>query len=383
MSAYRFDVEKMKSSRPADSILVSAVILLAGVGLVVLYSASSSFSERFFGDAAFFLRKQAIFGVFGLALMLLASTVDIETIRRWVKPITMGTLLLCVLTFVPGIGIAKNGAARWIRFGSFSYQPSELAKLAIPFYLAHFFAKKEDRLDEVASGVLPPAIITGVFCLLIYLQNDFSTAAFIAFNALAIFFLAGIKLRHFAVTALVAAPIAFLMIFSKEYRVARLMAFIEPEKDPLGAGYQVHASVMTLVSGGFWGKGLGSGTRKIASVPEVHSDFIFAAFGEEFGFIGVLLLFALFALFAYRGLRSGFRSDDAFKRLLAYGLTTMIASQALLNFAVVVGAVPATGVPLPFFSAGGSSLATTLVMAGLLINVSRSSADIREDADVR
>lgn len=382
MSEYRFDVEKIKSSRPADAALVSSVILLAGVGIVTLYSASASFSERFFGDALFFLRKQAAFGAFGIALMLLASTIDLESIRRLVKPVVLGSLLLCVLTFVPGIGVAKNGAARWIRLGSFSYQPSELVKLALPFYLAHYFAKKEDRLDEVASGVLPPAIITALFCALIYLQNDFSTAAFLAFNALTIFFLAGIKLRHFFVTALVALPTAFLMIFSKEYRVARLMSFMEPEKDLLGAGYQVHASLLALGSGGVWGKGLGQGTRKVASVPEVHSDFILAAFGEEFGFFGILLLIAVFALFACRGLRSGFRSSDAFKRLLAYGTTTMIASQALLNFAVVVGAVPATGVPLPFFSAGGSSLATTLLAAGLLINVSRRADDRREVGDV-
>jgi cell division protein FtsW len=164
--------------------------------------------------------------------------------------------------------------------------------------------------------------------------------------------------------------------------VQRLLAFIEPDKDLMGAGYQVHASVLTLLSGGFWGKGLGSGTRKIASVPEVHSDFIFSAYGEEFGFFGVAFLFGLFALFAYRGFVTGWRSDDTFKRLLAYGLTAMIVSQALLNLAVVVGAIPATGVPLPFFSAGGSSLATTLLMVGLLLNISRKPID-REAENVR
>jgi len=383
MSAYRFDAEKLKPTHPADAALVVSIILLAGVGLVTLFSASSSFAERFFGDSSYFLRRQAVFGFAGLALMLIAANIDLGWLRLWVKPLVLGALLLCFLTFVPGIGMTKNGAARWIRIGALSYQPSELVKLALPIYLAHFFAKKEDRMDKVSSGVLPAAIIVSIFCVAIYLQNDFSTASFIGFNAISIFFLAGIRFRHFIMTALAALPLAFLMVFSKDYRVARLMAFLDPERDLLGAGYQVHASLLTLFSGGFWGKGLGRGTRKIASVPEVHSDFIFSAFGEEFGFFGVALLFALFSLFAYRGLLAGFRSEDSFRRLLAYGLTTMIASQALLNLAVVVGAVPATGVPLPFFSAGGSSLATTLLMAGLLVNVSRKTAERREGSDVR
>jgi cell division protein FtsW len=383
MSAYRFDVEKIKTTRPADAALTVSIILLTGVGLVTLYSASSAFAERFFGTPFFFLKKQASFGAFGIMLMVVASWIDIELVRRWIKPLVLGSLLLCILTFVPGIGMAKNGAARWIRFGSHSYQPSELVKLVLPIYLAHFFAKKESRLDEVTSGVLPPAIIVTLYSLIIYLQNDFSTAAFIAFNALVVFFLAGIRLRHFLASAAVFVPVSLVMIFSKEYRVQRLMSFMEPEKDLMGAGYQVHASAMALFSGGFWGKGLGRGTRKIASVPEVHSDFIFSAYGEEFGFFGVVLLFALIAFFAFRGFVSGWRSDDTFKRLLAFGLTTMIVSQALLNLAVVVGAMPATGVPLPFFSAGGSSLATTLLMTGLLINISRKPAERVEVDNVR
>ncbi|MFA6508793.1 MAG: putative lipid II flippase FtsW [Treponemataceae bacterium] len=382
MSTYRFDVEKIQSSRPADAALIVSIILLAGVGMVTLFSASSAFAERFFGSGTYFVQKQATFGAVGLILMIIVSTIDIELIRRWIKPLILGSLFLCVLTFIPGIGLMKNGAARWIKFGSFSYQPSELVKLALPIYLAHFFAKKENRLDNVTTGVVPPAIIVSLFCLFFYLQNNFSTAAFIGINSLAIFFLAGIKLRHFVMTAVVSIPLMLLMIFSKEYRIQRLLSFMEPEKDLMGVGYQVHASVVTLLSGGFWGKGLGRGTRKIASVPEVHSDFIFSAYGEEFGFFGVLLLFALFAFFAYRGLSAGIRSDDTFKRLLAFGLTLMIVSQALLNLAVVVGAVPATGVTLPFFSAGGSSLATTLLMAGLLINISRKTNE-REAGNVR
>jgi cell division protein FtsW len=275
----------------------------------------------------------------------------------------------------------KNGASRWISVGPFSYQPSELVKFTLPVYLAHLFAKKNDRFDDPASSVLPPAIVSTLFCGLIYLQNNFSTAVFLGVNAILLFFMAGVRLRHFLLTSLIALPISVLLVFTKEHRVARIMSYFYPEADPMGAGYQVRSSVETFLSGGLWGKGLGRGTRKIASVPEIHSDFVFSAYGEEFGFIGVLACFALFAFFAVRAYRAALRTDDVFRRLLGFGMTTMIAGQALLNLAVVIGAVPATGVPLPFFSAGGSSLAATLAMAGILVNISRPEG--RGDHDVR
>lgn len=372
MSAYRFDVERFKASRPADAALVVSIILLAGLGLVTLFSGSSAFADRFFGDEDFFLRKQILFGIAGLILMIIASSVNVALLRRFIKPLVLGTLLLCLLTLIPGLGVTRNGASRWISLGGFSYQPSELVKIVLPLYLAHIFAKKEEVLGNVSSGVLPPAIVVFLFCLLIYLQNNFSTAAFIGANALGLFFLAGVRIRHLLATALLASPIAVLLVLSREHRLQRIMSFLSPETDPLGAGYQVRASVEALASGSFWGRGLGRGLRKIASVPEIQSDFIFSAFGEEFGYLGVLLCFLLFAFFAARGYRAALRTEDSFQRLLAFGITTMIASQALLNVAVVAGAVPATGVPLPFFSAGGSSFATTLLMAGILVNISRN-----------
>jgi cell division protein FtsW len=224
--------------------------------------------------------------------------------------------------------------------------------------------------------MLPPALITALFFILIYFQNNFSTALFVLVNALFIFYMAGLKLRYFAGIAVVSLPLSAYIILTKEHRLRRLVSFLRPEWDPLGAGYQVRASRLTISSGGFWGKGIGQGTRKIASVPEVQSDFIFASFAEEAGFIGVLLIFALFGAFGFFAYRAAFRSGDPFKRLLGFGLTTAILSQVLLNIAVVIGAIPATGVPLPFFSSGGSSLATTLVMCGILVNISREEAPL-------
>ncbi|MDR2144268.1 MAG: FtsW/RodA/SpoVE family cell cycle protein, partial [Treponema sp.] len=196
-------------------------------------------------------------------------------------------------------------------------------------------------------------------------------ALFVLFNALLVFYMAGLRIRFFIGAAAIFLPLSAYFILTRDHRLRRFISFFKPEWDPLGAGYQVRSSLLTVSSGGFWGKGIGQGTRKIASVPEVHSDFIFSSLAEEAGFIGVLLLFVLFAVFAFAAYRNAFRDSDTFRKLLSFGLTTSILTQILLNVAVVIGAVPATGVPLPFFSAGGSSLATTLVMAGIIVNNSR------------
>ncbi len=378
MSAYRFDMERAGVKVSSDPLLAASVLLLLGLGMVSLYSASFSFADRFFQDGLYFIKRQAAFGALGVILFFLAARIDLEFLRRFVKPLVLGTILLCLLTFVPGIGVMRNGAARWIRLGPTTYQPSELVKLVLPFYLAHIFDKKQDRLSDASAGILPPALMTLLFFLLIYLQNNFSTAAFVAANALVIFFLAGVKIRYFLLTAVLVSPISALMVLTKEHRLRRLITFLKPEWDPLGAGYQVRSSILTIASGGFWGKGLGQGTRKVASVPEIHSDFVFSAYAEEGGLLAVLLFFVVLALFAVRSYRAAMESERTFPRLLACGLTTVIVTQSLLNTAVVVGALPATGIPLPFFSAGGSSLATTLFAAGLIVNVSRTP--IRSEA---
>ncbi|MDR0388677.1 MAG: putative lipid II flippase FtsW [Spirochaetaceae bacterium] len=374
---YQFDGGFSGVKKRADHVLIASVLLLTGLGMVSLYSASYGFSGRFFGDSYYLIFRQGIFAIFGLVLFFIGSWVDLEFIRLWIKPLVLGSALLCVMTFVPGIGLTKNGAPRWIRIFSSSYQPSELVKLVLPLYLAHIFAKKEDRIDELGAAVLPPALVTMVFFFLIYRQNNFSTALFIAVNALVVFFLAGVRIRHLVSALTLLLPFSVLFVLTREHRLRRLISFVWPAWEPLGAGYQVRSSVLTVASGAFWGRGIGHGIRKISSVPEVHSDFIFAAFAEEAGFLGVLLFWALFIVFAVRGYRAALYSEDSFKRLLAGGLVTGIVSQALLNVAVVVGALPATGIPLPFFSAGGSSQATTLLTAGFIVNVSRQS---REEA---
>jgi cell division protein FtsW len=377
----RFDAELSERSRgtlneptgrsfqSTDHILVASVFLLAGLGLVTLYSASYVFGQRSFG----LISRQLVLGAFGLVFFIVASVINLELVRKFIKPLVLGCIILCMLTFVPGIGVMKNGAARWIGIGANTFQPSELVKLILPLYLAHFFDKKKDNIDVLFRGIIPPALITGVFFVLIFLQNNFSTAVFIALNALFMFYLAGVRFRYFFSALFMFLPTAALLVLQKEHRIRRFLSYIQPDFEPLGASFQVNASILSIISGGFWGKGIGQGTRKISSIPEVRSDFIFSSYAEEMGFLGIMLFCLLFGIFAIRGYIASMRNENAFNRLLGCGLVTMILSQVLLNIAVAAGALPATGVPLPFFSAGGSSLTTTLIMAGLIVNISRSS----------
>ncbi|MDR2803597.1 MAG: putative lipid II flippase FtsW [Treponema sp.] len=378
-----FSVDGAGNKLTFDHALIVCIVLLTGAGLAALYSASYAFAELWYrGNRLHFVFRQSMFALAGFLIFALISNINIETIRKWIVILVIGSVVFCILTFVPGIGLTINGASRWIGIGSFSFQPSEMVKLVLPLYLAHIFDKKIKKLDSFMYGILPPALITVMFFIIILLQNNFSTAVFIALNALGIFFLAGVKIGFFIGAGVIILPVSFLLVLMEEHRLRRLISFIWPEWEPLGAGYQVHASVLTISSGGFWGKGIGQGTRKIVSVPEVHSDFIFSAYSEEGGFIGVVIFLLVFIVFAWRGYRAALKSNDTFRRLLACGMVTTIFTQMLLNIAVVSGAVPATGVTLPFFSAGGSSLLICLIMSGLIVNISRPSPPFTQDVNL-
>jgi cell division protein FtsW len=272
-----------------------------------------------------------------------------------------------VLTFVPGIGEPVQGARRWLFIFGVSIQPSELVKLALVMYLASIFSKKRERINDALNALLPPLLIVAVFVALTYMQNDFSTAFFILIVSLAMFLVAQVRMLHLLLLSVLVVPLGGVLLFTKTHRVRRLMAFLNPLADPRGSGYQVIASQTALSGGGFWGKGI----KKLGGLPEAHSDFIFAVVGEESGFVGAVFVLLLFVLFAWRGYGIAFRGTDSFHRYLAFGLTTEVFLQAVLNIAVVAGLLPATGIPLPFFSSGGSSMLVSLTTCGLLINLSK------------
>jgi len=370
-----FTLEGQSAAPRYDHLFIVVCLLLTGAGLVVLYSASYAYSERMFSDGKLHLiKRQLIFAAVGFLLFFVFSRINVEFLRRFIVVLVVGTIILCLLPFFPVIGRAGNGAMRWINVAGMSFQPSEIVKLVLPLYLAHILDKKQDKLHNVPNGIIPELLIVIIFFAEINFQNNFSTAMFIALNAFVLFFIAGVKMRYFLSAAVIMVPISLFLITTKEYRLLRVKYFFRPNEDLLGINFQVrNAARLALESAGFWGKGLGQGERKLAGIPEVHSDFIFASLVEESGFLGVLLFFLVFGFFAYKAYRIALNADSMYKKLLVFGYTTSIVLQMLLNVAVVVGAVPATGVPLPFFSAGGSSLVVSLIACGIIANVSRSN----------
>jgi len=371
-----FTVERVQKTG-GDFTLFLLVLVMLGTGLAALFSSSWHYADRLVGDPEYFIRKQIVFAAAGLLLFTIASRISSETLRKSIPVFLFISLLLLILTFVPGIGRSIMGARRWIFLFGYSFQPSEAAKCALILYLAHIFSKKENRMDDLVNSVLPPFLVSMAFIMLVYLQNDFSTAFFMLIITLVMFFLANIRLTYFVIIGSVVTPLAAILLFTKEHRVERLIAFLDPMRDPVGSGFQVIAARAALENGGPLGTGIGKGVKKLGGLPEVHSDFVFASVGEEAGFIGVLFILALFIAFALRGYAAAAGSKDRFSFYLAFGITTSIFYQALFNMAVVAGLVPATGIPLPFFSSGGSALMVTMLMAGLLLNISRQNNEKR------
>lgn len=367
-----FAAEKVEK-RQGDFLLICTLMLLLGVGMAMLFSSSYFRANVRFDNPLYFILNQSVYAGIGLAVAFVASRLPLERIRSLLPVLLVLSLVLMGLTFLPGIGAEYLGGRRWINVGGFSFQPSELVKVALVLYLSSVLDRKQGKLDQPSEGLLPPFLIVLAFAALIFLQNNLSTAVFVLVLSLSVFFVAGVKLRWFGLTVILLVPVVVASLFGREHRLSRVLTYLKPEEDPTGAGYQILASLSSLRHGGFAGTGIGLGTHKLGVLPEAQSDFIFAVLGEELGFVGVVAVIGLFACFAWRGYVVAKRSPTLFLRLLAFGVTTSIVVQAMVNMAVVSSLVPATGIPLPFFSSGGSSLVITLLMCGLLLNVSRQN----------
>jgi cell division protein FtsW len=375
--------------RRGDMVLVMLLVVILGVGIAMLFSASSSFSGRTRGDPLFLVKRQLIWGALGTAAAFVVSLTPLEVFRRRMPLVVLGTLAALLLPFLPGVGTSVLGSRRWVSLLGLSFQPSELVKVVIVLYLASYFARRQGgAVDAPADGapavgdqqapehltmnsLIPPLVVTLLFAGIILLENDYSTAVFVLAVALSMFFIARVRVLHLLLVGLFSVPVGFLLLFTREHRVQRLLAFFDLPSYSQGTGYQVVTAKAALVAGGLWGRGLGRSAAKLGPLPMSYSDFIYTVIGEETGLLGALFVLALFGLLAWKGYAIAARSVDPFCRYAAFGLTTAICLQAFLNMAVAVGLVPTTGVTLPFFSAGGSSLFVTLVMAGLLFNFSR------------
>lgn len=373
MMASVIAVERMPARTGGDTALAIATALVAGMGIMALYSASYAQAARLRGFPEYFLARQAVFVAIGTVGALILSMAKPETIRRRIMPLTIFTLLIQVLPFLPIVGVEKNGARRWVDLGIFEFQPSELLKPALAAYLAHILAKKaeEEKSGDLLRGTLPPLLVTGLAALLVFAQNDLSSAVIVLSTGVAAFWISGLPLRVFAALVMLILPLGALGVMTSAYRFNRIITYLFPGYDPRGIGYQLLGSLTTVRSGGLFGTGVGMGTHKLSRVSEVQTDFIFASVAEEVGFLGVLAVMSVLAFLLFRAFRASWRCPDAFGRYLAFALASGLSAQILMNLGVVAGLVPPTGITLPLFSAGGTSMAVTLCALGLVHGVSR------------
>ncbi len=356
----------------SSNLLLIVTFILIGFGLVAIYSTSAIFAEERFGDGLFFLERQLLWVLLGLVVMLIAWRIKYKWIRVLSNPLLFLTFTLLVLVLLPQFGREAGGAQRWLRIGGgFSFQPSELAKLALLIYLADYLVRKQDRLKSFSRGFLPPLLMVGGIAGLIFLQPDMGTGVFLGMISFFLLFIAGVKIIHLTGLALFFLSVFYFLVITADYRLRRILTFFDPGKDPLGAGFQLAQSFLALGSGGIRGVGLGESRQKLFYLPAAHTDFIFSIVGEELGFLGTVSLIILFLVFLWAGMRIASRASDLFGYLLGAGITLTIVLQAIINMGVATGTLPTTGIPLPFISFGGSSLLFSLAGVGLLLNISR------------
>jgi cell division protein FtsW len=381
--------EAVASRARVDIWLTVSAVALIGVGLIFVLSASQAISYLAYHSSFYMFLKQGVFAVLGLAAMVVLSRLDYHRLRRLAFPGLVVAMVLMALALVPHIGIRANGAQRWINLGPFgTLQPSEVLKLALAVYLAHWIARRGDRIRRFGDGFLPFAVILGAALGVLVLQKDLGTALVVTAICISIYFTGGGAKRWLAMLAVLVVGAFVAMIVFEPWRLGRLDAYVNPFADPLNATLQPYQGLLGLGSGGITGVGLGHSVQKYNWLPQADTDFIFAIVGEETGLIGTTLLLSLFVLFAVRGYRAAMRAPDRMGVMLAAGITTWITFQALVNMGVVANVLPVTGVPLPFISAGGSALALSMAAVGVLLNISSQGkkqsyiSDRRTDATV-
>lgn len=350
-----------------DKPLLLVVLTLLTLGIVMVYSASNVIALDKFGSSAHFLKQQFIRVIIGFAILVFATKYDYHKYRS--KTMLLVLISFILLVVVLGLGQIK-GAARWLQLGGFGIQPSEIAKLAIIFYLAAYLDGKGERIKDFQNGLLPPLIMAGAFCFMIMLQPNFSTAAILMMIVLAVLFIGGMRLQHLGMMALAVIPTAIAVVMLSPYRRARLMTFLDPSADAQGSGYQIKQSLISFANGGLTGSGIGQGKQKFLFLPEPFTDFIYSIIGEELGFIGAVFVLILFVIFLFRAMKIARMAPDLYGFYIGAGITISIVGYALINAGVATGLFPTTGLPMPFISYGGSSLLFTCFTVGVLLNIS-------------
>ena len=363
------NMASQKLRRPLDPWLLLAVVLLLLVGEVMVFNTTYFYAFEHFGDPYRFVWKHQIALVLGSSGLVIAISLSSVAYRRFVYPVLVFAFLGLLIVFMPGV--AQGKIHRWIDLGPLNFQPSELAKGAVVLYLAHFLAKKAERLTSIIHGLLPPLLVVGMAVGLIVMEPDLGGAVFVSLILFALLYVAGARVQHLAALAACGVVLLVFAIVTASYRSDRLDSFFNPTAHKQGKSYQLNQSLLAFGAGGVKGVGLGESRQKMFYLPEAHTDFIFAVVGEETGLWGTVSILSLFTLLGLRGLRIAARHPQPFGRLLAFGYTFLLVCQAGLNMAVVLGLLPTKGLPLPFISYGGSSLVMALVYAGVLLSLSR------------
>ena len=360
---------------------IGAFAALVLIGFVAMWTSSLGYALRIHKGASYFAGRQALFIALGVLVFTVTYFFPLEKLRENMGLVTFLSFLILLTPFIPKIGVEINGARRWVNLYFTNFQPSEFWKPISVLYTAHVLDRRGDAIRKSAGEAIFPLFVVGLGVAAILFQNDFSTSMLALVAPLCVFWLAGTPLKFFLGASVLAIPSIVLMVTSSEYRLSRVLGFIIPEFDLHGMNYQVQSSVRAIMSGGLWGKGLGLGTRKLATIPEIQSDFVFAGFAEEMGLVGVLAVFACWIFLVYAVLKT-LKGRSGFPYLLSMGLLFLISTEFLINLGVVSGFLPVTGIALPFFSSGGSSLFSTALAGGLIANaLKEGSSKVVADSD--
>ena len=358
-------------------LMTAIAAAMIGMGLIMVLSASSVESFKTYGSSFLFFRKQLLGATMGLVALVVLARFDYRRVRRLARPLFWLTLGLLAAALLPGVGVVGGGSSRWLTFGPITLQPSELAKLSLILLCAHVLERKGGWVGDLRELCIPVLPVTALACLLMVAQPDLGTAIITMCSVMVVLYLAGARLRHLAGIFSLGAVAAAGLVLSQGYQRARFASYLNPWADPLKGGYQIIQGQIALGSGGWLGVGLGASRQKWSYVPNAHTDFIFAIIGEELGLIGTLLVLAAFAFFVYLGIRIAREAPDRFGFMVAGGITAWIGIQAFINVGAVTGMLPITGVPLPMFSFGGTSLVVTMAGIGVLLSIARRGGPSR------
>lgn len=360
----------LTSTAHHDFTLLASALTLVSLGLTMVFISSTVMANAQYQDPYFFVKRQTLYALAGVGVLVAGRSIDYHRYKGWVYWLLLLAFIGLCLVFVPGVGAKVRGAARWIRLGPLTLQPSEFAKLAMVIFLAYSLSRKQEKMKYFAIGFLPHMLIAGVFIVLIGKEPDFGTALTLTGIVFVMLLVGGTRLTYILVSFCLGAPLAVYMVLRDPKKFARILSFLDPWKYGQDVGYQLKQSLLAIGSGGLLGMGPGQSRAKLFYLPDAHTDFILSIFSEELGFLGIIVVLALFTLLVYRGLLVSLRAPDAFGSYLALGLTLLISLPACINMGVVSGILPTKGLSLPFLSYGGSSLLVNLLSVGILLNIS-------------